>query len=120
KMGLVWVRCVDPFIDAGGNANEVVERTLSIGNEQEQKNCKDAAANGKNSPHQALPRRRDGIGNNLPRGWDIVLRPRGDLPRVVGFNPPPPGKDEQRLVVRIVDKNKFQTVVVGVAKNGTQ
>src|SRR5215469_8224684 len=65
-------------------------------------------------PQQAHPGWGDGIGNDLVRRWDIIFRPSCDLSVVERLRLSPADEGQQRLVVRIVHKDIFQAIAVGV------
>ena len=87
---------------------------------QHKEHRQDAAADGKNAPHQSLPVRGDLWRVDGNRGWHILFAPHGDglIFKVIHFAPA--AENEERFVVGIAQKNPFQAVTVGVLKYRTQ
>src|SRR5579871_197861 len=74
----------------------------------------------KRAPEQTHPSRRNRVGFDTVRRGNVVLRPRRDFSIVEGFGLAPSHERQKRLVVRVMDKNVFQSVPVGMLKHGAQ
>src|ERR1700692_622787 len=91
-----------------------------LGQQEFQKNRQETYADRQYSPKQALPRSGNGVGLNLMGGRPVVLRPCGNLTGSERFDLSPSDECQQGLVVRVVDKNVFQAVAIGVLEHGSQ
>ena len=53
-------------------------------------------------------------------GDRVVLGPHGDGSGIIAFDLTPSAENQERLIERIVHKNEFQSVVVGMLQHGAQ
>src|ERR1700722_1711427 len=91
-----------------------------LGQQEFKKDREKTYADRQYSPKQALPGRWNRVGFNLVRGRHIILRPRGNLTASESLDFSISDKCQQRLVIRVVDKNVFQAVAIGVFQHGSQ
>lgn len=96
-----------------GALNDRPAQPSFFGN-QDNQHRDDAAADGKDPPHEPLPMRRDLWRVDGDRGWHVVFAPHGDGPIVKVVHFTPATKDQERLVVRIAYKYPLQAVTICV------
>src|SRR5262249_24541792 len=103
------------FRSRGGLCNRKLASALIRNQHDEQR--ENTAADRQNAPHDPLPRRWYFVGVYRRGWWHSLFAPDRNRAIVEVVNFSPAGEHQQRFVVRIVQKNPLQAVVIGMAKD---
>src|SRR5215471_2301420 len=92
----------------------------AVGKKKYQKKGDNAAANWQCAPEETLYRRRHGAVGRGMSGRNTVLHPEDHATPFINFFFAPSGKSQQRLVIRIVDENVLESILVAMFEHGAQ
>src|SRR5215831_11309845 len=92
----------------------------TIREEEYQEKSHDAAANGQRAPQEALHRRwHRTVRSGMSRG-NSVFDPEDHVSAIVNFFFAPSGKSQQRLIVRIMDEDVLESILVRMFQHGAE